>query len=144
MVMIRCIDCTDVHYNSSTIHYYQLERHKEAENVVQRSRGPGVITSMAWRSWLANEHKDENVHFEGHFLLAEMRWQEAQMAFTTLYEQRCGGRQHSLPITSEGEVVVVTTDPCWPKRPHYKQRRSHSGCISPSLPEKRRQWASQW
>src|SRR6266704_803424 len=50
VVMIRCIYCTDVHYNLYTIHYYQLERHKETENVVQRSGGPVTITLMAWRS----------------------------------------------------------------------------------------------
>ena len=50
VVMIRCIHCTDVHYNSYTIHYYQLERHKEAENVVQRSGRPVMIALMAWRS----------------------------------------------------------------------------------------------
>ena len=50
VVMIRCIYCTDVHYNLYTIHYYQLERHKETENVVQRSGGLVIIVLMAWRS----------------------------------------------------------------------------------------------
>ena len=50
VVMIRCIHCTDVYCNLSTIYYYQLERHKEAENVVQRSGGLVAIALMAWRS----------------------------------------------------------------------------------------------
>jgi len=37
-----------------------------------------------------------------------MRWQEAQMAFTAHYKQRCGGGRHSLPIISKGELVVAT------------------------------------